>query len=84
MSRRKVTLRLNEQVVKKAKKKNINLSFFLEVKLVEYLSLLSAPRERFELSLPGWGTGSQGRRGRPDFATSANKNNFINYLRSGN
>ncbi len=71
MIRRKVTLRLNENVVKRAKDSGMNLSYFLEVKLVEYLAKYEAPRERFELSLPRRGTGSQGRRGRPDFATSA-------------
>ena len=71
MPRRKVTLRLNDEVVQKAKDAGMNLSYFLEVKLVEYLFMLKAPRERFELSLPRKGTGSQGRRGRPDFATSA-------------
>jgi post-segregation antitoxin CcdA len=71
MVRRKVTLRLNDEVVQKAKDAGMNLSYFLEVKLVEYLFMLQAPRERFELSLPRKGTGSQGRRGRPDFATSA-------------
>jgi hypothetical protein len=49
----------------------MNLSYFLEIKLVEYLFMLKAPRERFELSLPRKGTGSQGRRVGPDFATSA-------------
>ena len=74
MVRRKVTLRLDAEVVQNAKDADMNLSYFLEVKLVEYLAMLKAPRERFELSLPGWRTGSQGRRVRPDFATSANKN----------
>ncbi|GAG31200.1 unnamed protein product, partial [marine sediment metagenome] len=50
MSRRKVTLRLNSDVVERAKNAGINLSYFLEVKLVEYLALLNVtPRRRFEL-----------------------------------
>ena len=36
----------------------------------------NTPRERFELSLPVRGTGSQGRRVGPDFATSAKKQYF--------
>ena len=50
MSRRKVTLRLNNDVVERAKNAGMNLSYFLEVKLVEYLALLNVtPRRRFEL-----------------------------------
>ena len=71
MVRRKVTLRLNADVVQRAKDAGMNLSYFLEVKLVEHLFMQNTPRERFELSLPRRVTGSQGRRGRPDFATSA-------------
>jgi Post-segregation antitoxin CcdA len=72
MSRRKFTLRLNSDVVKRAKNAGMNLSYFLEVKLVEYLALLNVtPRRRFELLLPPRRTGFQGRRVRPDFATSA-------------
>ncbi len=72
MSRRKVTLRLNSDVVERAKNAGINFSYFLEVKLVEYLALLNVtPRRRFELLLPSRRTGFQGRRVRPDFATSA-------------
>ena len=49
MSKRKVTLRLNNDVVEKAKKLGVNLSYFLEVKLVEYLALINGtPRGRFE------------------------------------
>jgi len=48
MSRRKVTLRLNNDVVEQAKNAGINFSYFLEIKLVEYLALLNgAPRRRF-------------------------------------
>ena len=71
MSRQKLTLRLNADVIQKAKDHGMNLSYFLEVKIVEYLAKVEAPRERFELSLPRRGTGSQGQRGGPDFATSA-------------
>ena len=71
MIRRKVTLRLDAEVVQKAKDAGMNMSYFLEIRLVEYLAMLKAPRERFELSLPRRRTGSQGRRGGPDFATSA-------------
>ena len=50
ISRRKVTLRLNSDVVERAKNAGMNLSYFLEVKLVEYLALLNVtPRRRFEL-----------------------------------
>ena len=50
MSKRKVTLRLNNDVVEKAKKHGVNLSGFLEVKLVEYLFIMNGtPRGRFEL-----------------------------------
>jgi len=60
MVRRKVTLRLDAGVVQNAKGADMNLSYFLEVKLVEYLAMLKAPRGRFELSLPECRTGSQG------------------------
>ena len=59
MVRRKVTLRLNADVVQRAKDAGMNLSYFLEVKLVEHLFMQNTPRERFELSLPRRGTGSQ-------------------------
>ncbi len=50
MSRRKITLRLNSDIVERAKNAGINFSYFLEVKLVEYLALLNVtPRRRFEL-----------------------------------
>ena len=38
MVRRKVTLRLNGDVVQKAKDAGVNLSYFLEVKLIEHLT----------------------------------------------
>jgi len=48
MSRRKVNLRLNNDVVEHAKNAGVNMSYFLEVKLVEYLALLNGtPRRRF-------------------------------------
>jgi len=53
MSRRKVTLRLSNDIVERAKDAGMNLSYFLEVKLVEHLALISninfTPRRRFEL-----------------------------------
>ncbi len=50
MSRQKLTLRLNADVVKRAKDAGVNLSGFLEVKLMEYLALINGtPRGRFEL-----------------------------------
>jgi hypothetical protein len=50
MPRRKVTLRLNSDIVECAKNAGMNLNYFLEVKLVEYLALLNVtPRRRFEL-----------------------------------
>jgi len=61
MPRRKVTLSLNSDVVERAKNAGMNLSYFLEVKLVEYLAILNVtPRRRFELLLPSWRTGFQG------------------------
>jgi hypothetical protein len=71
MSRQKLTLRLNADVIQKAKDQGMNLSYLLEVKIVEYLAMMTAPRRRFELLLPFRRTGSQGRRVGPDFATSA-------------
>ena len=38
MIRRKVTLRLDAEVVQKAKNAGMNLSYFFEVKIVEYLT----------------------------------------------
>ena len=72
MSRRKITLRLNSDVVERAKNAGVNFSYFLEVKLVEYLALLNVtPRRRFELlrgnasrdfqsrAVPGWATSAK-------------------------
>ena len=72
MSRQKLTLRLNADVIKKAKQAGMNLSYFLEIKLVEYLALLDGtPRGRFELprdkvsralqarAVPGWATSAK-------------------------
>jgi hypothetical protein len=51
MSRRKVTLRLSSDIIDLAKDAGVNLSYFLEVKLVEHLALISninvTPRRRF-------------------------------------
>ena len=41
MSRRKLTLRLNADVVEEAKNLDINLSNFLEIKLVEYIGIFN-------------------------------------------
>ena len=50
MRGRKLTLRLNNNIVEKAKNLGINLSGFLEVKLVEHMAILNGtPRGRFEL-----------------------------------
>ena len=50
MSRQKLTLRLNADVIQKTKNAGMNLSYFLEVKLVEYPAILNeTPRRRFEL-----------------------------------
>ena len=38
MVRRKLTLRVDADVIQKAKNAGMNLSYFLEVKLVEYLT----------------------------------------------
>jgi len=54
MPRRKITLRLNGDVVERAKNAGMNLSYFLEVKLVEYLAILNGtPRRRFEHHFTG-------------------------------
>jgi hypothetical protein len=46
----KVTLRLNSDVVKRAKNAGMNLSYFLEVKLLEYLVIFKGmPKMGFEL-----------------------------------
>ena len=39
MVRRKVTLRIDYEEVKRAKKAGMNIDYFLEVKMVEYLSM---------------------------------------------
>lgn len=49
MVRQKVTLRLNEEVVKRGKEAGMNMGYFLEVKIVEYLAMCNTPRERLEL-----------------------------------
>ena len=40
MSKQKLTLSVNKNVVKKAREHNINISTFLEIRLNEYISLL--------------------------------------------
>ena len=63
MSRQKVTLRLNADVVKRAKDVGINISGFLEVKLIEFLALMNGtPRGRFELPRGQVPTSSPGSR----------------------
>jgi len=53
MSRQKLTLRLNADVIKQAKELGMNLSGFMEIRLREYFTLLNqeivTPRRRFEL-----------------------------------
>ena len=79
MKKKPLNLLVNEDLVKKAREHGINLSAFLDIELRRYLALIESkpaeknetPRRRFELLLPRWRTGSQGRRVRPDFATSA-------------
>ena len=72
LSRRKIKLRLNNDVVERAKNAGMNMSYFLEVKIVEYLAVLNGtPRRRFELlrgnasrdfqsrAVPGWATSAK-------------------------
>jgi hypothetical protein len=40
MSKQKLTLSVNQNVVKKAREHDINISTFLEIRLNEYISLL--------------------------------------------
>jgi len=53
MSRQKLTLRLNVDVIKQAKELGMNLSGFMEIRLREYLTIINqeieTPRRRFEL-----------------------------------
>ena len=57
MSRQKLTLRLNADVIKQAKELGINLSGFMEIRLKEYLTIINqeivTPRRRFELAFTG-------------------------------
>ena len=38
MAKKKLTLSINEEMITKARKQNINLSSFLEIRLSDYLS----------------------------------------------
>ena len=38
MVKKKLTLSINEEIITKARKQNINLSSFLEIRLYDYLS----------------------------------------------
>ncbi len=75
MSRQKLTLRLNVDVIKQAKELGMNLSGFMEIRLREYLTIINqeieTPRRRFELlrgnasrdfqsrAVPGWATSAK-------------------------
>jgi len=44
MVKKKLTLSINEEIITQAKKQNINLSSFLEIRLVDYLSYKECSR----------------------------------------
>jgi hypothetical protein len=79
MKKKHLNLSVDKDLVTKARAHGIVISKFLENKLQEYFNFIDAIsvssnvtlRGRFELPLPRWRTGSQGRRVRPNFATSA-------------
>jgi len=75
LNKQKLTLSINKNVLNKARKYDLNISSFLEIRLNEYMSLIEGKelissnlnnqnkkvlRGRFELPLPRWRTGSQG------------------------
>ncbi len=43
MTKQKLTLAINQDLLKKVKDRDINISSFLEVKLQEYLAIISGP-----------------------------------------
>ena len=80
MTKRHLNLLVEADLIEKAKRHGLVISKFLENKLQEYFQFIDAVskipdketlRGRFELPLPLRRTGSQGRRGKPSFATSA-------------
>ena len=80
MPKRHLNLLAEADLIEKAKDHGLVISKFLENKLQEYFQFIDAVskvpnnralRGRFELPLPLRRTGSQGRRGKPSFATSA-------------
>ncbi len=44
MVKKKLTLSINEEIITQAKKQQINLSSFLEIRLVDYLNYKEFPR----------------------------------------
>ena len=44
MSKRKLTLSINENLLEQARKNSINISSFLEVRLQEYLALINGTK----------------------------------------
>jgi hypothetical protein len=80
MPRQKLTLRLNAEVIKKAKNLGLNLSGFLEIRLQDYFALIESgqnhcennrtPRGRFELPR-GRASRALQARAVPGWATSA-------------
>lgn len=48
MAKYKLTLSVNEDVVKRAREHGINISAFLEIKLEEYLALIHGKRYKKE------------------------------------
>ncbi|MFE3845824.1 type II toxin-antitoxin system CcdA family antitoxin [Thermoplasmatota archaeon] len=45
MSKRKLTLSINDILIKKARNHNINISSFLEIKLQEYLAIIEGSQK---------------------------------------
>ena len=44
MVKKKLTLSINEEIITKAKKQNINFSSFLEIRLNDYIQAKKCPR----------------------------------------
>ena len=75
MGKKLTSVKIDEELLSKAKQYGINVSAFLEIKLREHIALIEgksiALREGFEPSRGTSPTGSQGLRLSPGLATSA-------------
>ncbi len=78
IKKERTTITIDPDLKKQAQELNVSISGFVDIELRRYLASLqnknmvkNTLRGRFELPLPLRRTGSQGRRVRPDFATSA-------------